>query len=469
MSIQTSLQEKRFATLKLTHTPRGARWFARLLLVVFVISPVLMGLLPWQQSFHGSGRLVAFDPTERQQDIEAPIDGRILKWHVREGDSVKGPVYSSDGKLVREGDRLVEIQDPDPDLPRRLDEQRQAIEERITAAKARIASFATQVTSLQASRERALEGAKSRHAMSVQRQEAADQAVSVAKERLRVEALNSRMEADLRRDGLTSQLTFETAIARQKQAEAEKDRALNTFQAAKDEVKALFADVDTVKNNADAAIASAQASKQSADAELAAATRDLADLKIRIARQTTQEVRACSDGTVFRILANADRGGALVKAGDRLAVITPIIKESSKRIVELYLDGNDSPQLLTLWERHGRDCPILVRVQFEGWPAIQWVGWPSLAVGTFGGKILFVDPHDDGKGRFRVLVEPDEDEKEWPKDFALRQGTRAQGWVLLENVPLWYELWRRFNGFPPVTAEKDDEAKSKPGKVKVPK
>ena len=87
-------------------------------------------------------------------------------------------------------------------------------------------------------------------------------------------------------------------------------------------------------------------------------------------------------------------------------------------------------------------------VQFDGWPAVQAVGWPSLAYGTFGGRVVFVDPHDDGKGRFRVLVKQDPDDDPWPSDYSLRQGSRAMGWLLLNRVSLGYELWRRFNGFP---------------------
>ncbi|MEL7122884.1 MAG: biotin attachment protein, partial [Bacteroidota bacterium] len=35
----------------------------------------------------------------------------------------------------------------------------------------------------------------------------------------------------------------------------------------------------------------------------------------------------------------------------------------------------------------------------------------------------------------------------WPE--AIQIGSGAQGIALLNNVPLWYEIWRRLNGFPP--------------------
>ena len=114
------------------------------------------------------------------------------------------------------------------------------------------------------------------------------------------------------------------------------------------------------------------------------------------------------------------------------------------------MNGNDAPLITP-----GR----LVRLQFEGWPAIQFVGWPAVAVGTFGGKVLLVDSTDNGQGKFRILVVPDPNDEPWPSNRWLRQGVRANGWVLLNEVSLGFEFWRQFNGFPPVIAmESPDKA-----------
>ena len=105
------------------------------------------------------------------------------------------------------------------------------------------------------------------------------------------------------------------------------------------------------------------------------------------------------------------------------------------------MDGNDVPLI-----SEGRP----VRLQFEGWPALQFAGWPSIAVGTFGGRVQLVDSTDNGAGKFRVLIKPDPHDEPWPTKTYLRQGVRANGWVLLNQVPLGFELWRQFNGFPPI-------------------
>jgi pyruvate/2-oxoglutarate dehydrogenase complex dihydrolipoamide acyltransferase (E2) component len=159
-------------------------------------------------------------------------------------------------------------------------------------------------------------------------------------------------------------------------------------------------------------------------------------LQTRLARQVTQTIVAPRDGTVFRLLANP--GAELVKAGQAIAILVP---NSDQRAVELWLDGNDLP--LVVHKSH-------VRLQFEGYPAIQFGGWPEFSVGSFGGEVTLIDSTDDGKGHFRVLVSPDPDDIPWPEVRFLRQGVRVNGWVLLGQVTLGYELWRIFNGFPPL-------------------
>ena len=94
---------------------------------------------------------------------------------------------------------------------------------------------------------------------------------------------------------------------------------------------------------------------------------------------------------------------------------------------------------------------------------------PEVAVGTFGGEVAAIDPSDDGKGKFRIQVR-EAGEHSWPSDRYLRQGVRANGWVMLQRVALGYELWRQLNGFPPVVAEDEpDQLKGDKKKVPLPK
>jgi multidrug efflux pump subunit AcrA (membrane-fusion protein) len=168
--------------------------------------------------------------------------------------------------------------------------------------------------------------------------------------------------------------------------------------------------------------------------EEAKASEALSKVDVRLAQQASQLVRAPRSGQILRRAAG--EGGVLVKPGYSLVTLAP---KTSSRSVALYIDGNDLPLI------HEGDT---VRIQFEGWPAIQFSGWPSVAVGTFGGTVAVVDESDNGLGKFRILVTPMEGQ-EWPSHEYLRQGVKAQGWVLLNRVSLGFELWRQFNGFPP--------------------
>ncbi|MCC5792357.1 MAG: HlyD family efflux transporter periplasmic adaptor subunit [Legionellaceae bacterium] len=166
--------------------------------------------------------------------------------------------------------------------------------------------------------------------------------------------------------------------------------------------------------------------------ELAQANIDKVNIDVRIARQKTQVITAHVAGIIFRRLAGQE--SVFVHPADVLAQIIP---ETESRAAELWIHGNDIP-FVRLQQK--------ARLQFEGWPAIQFRGWPEIAVGTFGGRVSFIDPTDNGQGLFRVVIVPDEP---WPMPRFLRQGVRVRGWVQLGRVPLWYELWRQYNGFPP--------------------
>jgi multidrug efflux pump subunit AcrA (membrane-fusion protein) len=173
--------------------------------------------------------------------------------------------------------------------------------------------------------------------------------------------------------------------------------------------------------------------KKLLSAEEAAAS-ELAESETKLSRQENQIIYAPKDGVVLRVLAGDN--ATMVKAGDKIATFAPDLNDPA---VELYVSSNDIPLIY-----EGRK----VRLQFEGWPAIQFSGWPSLAVGTFGGEVLAVDSSISENGKFRVIVKksPDED---WPDQKFLRHGTKAYGWVLLNNVRLGYEVWRQINSFPP--------------------
>jgi multidrug efflux pump subunit AcrA (membrane-fusion protein) len=183
------------------------------------------------------------------------------------------------------------------------------------------------------------------------------------------------------------------------------------------------------------------------------ASAELNQSEISLSRQGSQLVLAPRDGTILHVAAGDT--ATMVRVGQPLASFMPA---NSERAVQLYIDGRDIGLV-----QAGRD----VRLQFEGWPAFQFSGRPDLAVGTFRGEVVFVEPSARLDGSFRVLVQepprtkgclqaelingiPRAGECGWPPESFVRLGANVRGWILLETVSLGFEIWRLLNNFPPV-------------------
>lgn len=401
---------------------RAVRALSRLLAALVVLTVVALRFVPWQQTSLGRGRVIAYAPVERQQTIDAAVDGRVAKWHVQEG------------SRVEIGDSIVDIIDNDPEILARLGAERDAVVARIDAAHARVAAIDKRILAMGSSQTSAVLAAGQRSQMGGDRLAAAKHAVEAAKAAAKAAELNFDRQTALFEKGLTAKRTVELAEAEEARTRTDVDRAEAAMSAARSERSALSADVEKVDNDSLASISDAHAARASAESEIASARVELTRIDGRLARQQTQHVKARAAGTILRVIAR--QGAEIVKAGDPVALFVP---DTADRAVEMWIPGNDVNLV-----HPGRR----VRLQFEGWPAVQFSGWPSAAVGTYGGTVAFVDPTDDGQGRFRVVVVPDSGGA-WPHHTNLRQGTRTYGWVLLERVTLGYELWRQFNGFPP--------------------
>ena len=419
--------------LGLTLTTGPARWLARSLMSLLVLVLIGLSLTPWQQNVAGYGRVVAFAPIERQQTLQAPVEGRVLNWWVKEG------------SVVNAGDRIADISDYDPELMRRLEAEQKTLTGRIATIQTRISELQNQSVMAMNSREMALSGADSRIRMAEQRLKAARHALEAAQAALTTSELNFKRQETLQGKGLSSTRSYELAVLEVTQRRTETDRARASLEAATSEVDAIRA--DRQKSNADtqSTIAKANADLAKSREELAYAQAEKLKLDTRLARQKTQTVKAPRAGTILRLAVSSQ--AEVVKPGDPLAVLVPSTQE---RAVELWMDGNDIPLITP-----GRK----VRLQFEGYPAVQFSGWPEVAVGTFGGEVSLIDATDNGKGDFRILVLPDPDDLPWPTDRFIRQGVRVNGWVLLNQVRLGYELWRIFNGFPPIYLPSHPELK----------
>lgn len=423
---------------RLVPPPSRARAVARWLAVAFVVFLALCLLAPWQQSVKGDGAVVAWDPAERPITVDAPLSGRVKAWHVREGQRVEA------------GQLLVSLEDNDPGrLGRLTDTQRAAqdsLDRKLDSARSVDASYQAAQLAADAKRSAAaskVESASAELAM-------ADQAVAAKAASYETARRNLERIQTLHAEGLESQRSLElarrdadTAAADLEAARSKRDKAAADLEAARRTREEVVADTDSKLRDLESKLAKARSDAADAEAKFL-------DKQSSLARQQQQEVRAPRDGVIQRLLVAV--GTEQVKSGDALATLVP--PRRTERVA-LTIDGNDASLVAP-----GRK----VRLQFEGWPAVQFVGWPSVATGTFGGVVDLVDPASSGSGDFRVLVRPDPDDVPWPDPARLRPGVQTQGWVLLDTVSLGYELWRQFNGFPPVVEAPPGASKVEKGK-----
>ena len=178
--------------------------------------------------------------------------------------------------------------------------------------------------------------------------------------------------------------------------------------------------------------------------QLKSLSQDLQRHSVNVSRYTAGEVIAEKDGYIDRIFKNDKH--RLIKKGEKIIHFSPQV--STKSILLKVSDFN-MPLI-----KQG----LSVRIMFYGWPALQISGWPKINFGTFGGIIKKVEStsHDKGFYYARVLEDPDEP---WPTGNDLRMGTQVTAWVRLDTVPIWYQLWRLMNAFPPQMVTPDLERK----------
>lgn len=398
---------------------RIANWLAFCLVTLLLIC----FFAPWRQNLFGDGQVIALSPDERMQPVQATISGRIVRWHVQEGQPVSA------------GDAIVDLADNDPQRLTRLEGTLDAAFAQRDAYQSRVRAYEDRVEAIQRSQRAQVTTAEAERDIAVQNLSAKRELFAAAEATLATAEMQQVRVRELAASGLASTRDRELAELSAASANATIASRRAELRAAEGNLASKRASLQRTIAQVEADLRVAHASLDSARAELSTAEAKVLDAESDLAQQAAQSVTAPRDGIIQRIA--VPEGSAQVSRGTTLAYLVP---QSNTRSVAISVDGNDAALITP--GRH-------VRIQFEGWPAVQFSGWPSVAVGSFGGIVSFVDPSDDGRGDFRIVVVPDENDEPWPDARFLRQGTRAKGWVLLEEVSIGFEIWRQLNGFPP--------------------
>jgi multidrug resistance efflux pump len=442
------------ATMKTLHTPSYYRVLAYWLLAIF--STIFIGLFfPWQQNIRASGLLTAFYPKDRPQMVPSVIAGKIADWKIREG------------QHVSVGDTLVvisEVKDAyfDPELLDRTREMIEAKKRNIQAKEDKIQAYKDQIAALRRSMDLKLSQAQNKllQAQAKLASDSADLQAAFVDYNLFKRQL---MGADtMFVAGAFPLRRYEEAKMKFQSATAKYISAQNKINIARNELSISITELDGIKADMFSKIYKAESELNATESEYYESVESLAKLQNQFSnyriRNDQYILRSPQNGFVVQTFKAGI--GEMVKEGDPLLSIMP---DSIRMAVELYVRPMDVPLL---------DSGRHVRLQFDGWPAFQFSGWPSVAVGTFGGRVEVIDRVIDESGKFRILVVQENRVKRdgtidthdtWPKE--LRLGSAVLGWVLLDDVPIYFEIWRQLNGFPPSIDkdfgdEKGDKGKS---------
>lgn len=390
---------------------------------------ILFLFLPWTQNIRARGSVTTLYQDQRPQQVNTLIGGRVMKWHIKEGDYVKA------------GDTLVQLAEVkvdylDPNLLQRTKEQLAGKQLSVTYYKNKVGATQQQIGAINAGLTYKLNQLQNKlRQLELKVQADSAEAVAAAND-LAISTKQFGRQKLMYDSGLVSLTQLETRTQQYQNALAKKISADNKFANSKQELTITRIEMNAVEQENIEKVSKAQGDQFQSLTQIASGQADIAKLENQYASYNIRNgmycILATQDGQVVK--AQKAGIGEFVKEGDMIAEIVP---DKIKYAVELYVQPLDLPLVA-----NGQK----VRFLFDGFPAIVFSGWPRASSGTFGGVITAIESNVSKNGKFRVLVQEDPADKPWPKE--LRMGTGAQGIALLKDVPVWYELWRNINGFP---------------------
>ncbi|MCO5936512.1 HlyD family efflux transporter periplasmic adaptor subunit [Mucilaginibacter sp. RB4R14] len=424
------------------HHTHKIRWLSAGLVIICIAL-----LAPWTQNIRSKGSVSTLDPQQRPQEVNTMIPGRIVKWYVQ------------DGSMVQKGDTLLEITEIkddylDPQLTQRTAEQLNSKNAATLFYKDKAATTNRQLAALQQSLEFKLKQINNKvkqYALQVQSDSIS---MNAAANLFNISQGQLKRQKELYNSGLKSLTEYEQRQQYYQDAMAKRISAENKFYSSKNELLNIKLELSAASQDYTEKISKVSGERFVALSQIAIGEGEVSKLRNQLynyqARQGFHYIIAPQSG---QVLQNIKAGiGETVKDGEQLLTIVPI---QFKKAIEIYIDPNDLPLI---------HPDQLVRIQFDGFPAIVFSGWPKASYGLFNGKIAAIDNRIDASGKFKVWVTPKEDYRKWPE--TVRFGTGCQVIALLNNVPVGYELWRQLNGFPPdfykkVISAKDQSVKKK--------
>jgi multidrug resistance efflux pump len=417
------------------------------------IALIIFLFLPWTQNIRSRGMITTITQDQRPQEVNSNIPGRIAKWWVKEGD------------FVNKGDTILQITEIkedylDPSLIFRTRQQLEAKQFSLQFYESKRQTTELQISSLIKARAFKIDQLNNKLTQLSNKLDGEKAELVAAKNEFTLAKDQFERQQKMFDEGLVSQtqlqqrnIAFQNAVAKQTVAE---NKILQTNQ----EITNTGIEQSAVEQDYAEKISKTEGERFQVLSQIAVTQGEIAKLENQLSNYTIRNsmyfIMAPQNGQIVQA---AKAGiGEIIKEGEVIAVIVP---NNSQFAVEVFVRPVDLP-LVSLGQR--------VRFLFDGFPAIVFSGWPQTSYGTFGGKVFAVESTISQNGMFRVLIKEDPEDKPWPEQ--LRVGSGAQGIMLLKDVPIWYELWRNINGFPPdyyslKDPVKEGKEKTKPKKDKI--
>jgi membrane fusion protein, adhesin transport system len=431
---------------------RGHVSFRNLILTLLGVIVFFM-FLPWTQNIQGNGKVTPLKPGMRPQTIQATISGRIERWYVGEG------------AFVKKGDTIVYISEVksdyfDPNLVQRVSNQVEAKRSSVATYDGKINALENQISAMHRERENKLSQIRNK----IEQGYAKVRSDSIYIKQTEVEMQIAERQFDgaknMNDKGLIPLKSFEDARDKLASARTKLVDAQNKFEISRQELQNYRIELPATRNEYDNKISKAQSDRFSTMSDQLDAIGSANKLEIDrdnyARRQSFYYITAPQDGYVVKAIKPGI--GEIIKESDDLVTLQPADYQLA---VEMYVKPLDLPLI---------HVGNTVRFQFDGWPAFFFSGWPGVSFGTYAGKVVSVDRNISPNGKFRILVGQDPTTEPWPQ--AVQPGGGARGIALLNDVPVWYELWRVLNGFPSDQyaheEEKDDKKEDSGGKPKAP-
>ncbi len=399
-------------------------------LIGFLLLLAAILFLPWTQNIRSKGSVTSLFQEQRPQKIYSPIAGKISKWWVKEGD------------FVKKGDTLAKITEIkedylDPNLVPRTQEQLNAKKSYLEFYAQKVQANQAQITNLKSSKTIKLEQLKNKIAQINQKLVGEKAELEAASNEALLIKDQFERNRKMFQEGLISQTQFQQRNAAAQNALAKKTIAENKVNQSLQDLRNANMEQGAIEQDYNEKINKAESERLQSLSQIESGKGDVAKLENQVTNYTIRNgmyyIMASQDGQIIR--AQKSGIGEIIKDGEELLTVVPT---GNKYAVEMFVRPVDLPLLSP-----GQS----VRFIFDGFPAIIFAGgWPDQSFGTFAGKILAVENTINDNGLFRVIVVEDPASKKWPPQ--IKMGAGAQGIALLNDVPLWYELWRNINGFP---------------------